>query len=442
MWIRNDRRFRLTCVLVSALVELLAPRGAAGQEPIVPLQLSFSDPGARSMGFGGAFVALADDATAALANPAGLVQLVEPEVSIEGRHWSYSTPFTERGRVEGLPSGIGIDTMAGLKTARSENTITGLSFLSAVYPKESWSFALFRHQLADFEFQSETQGLFGGGTNSLQERFLDQRVRTDLELVSYGVSGGYRVSEKLALGFGVIYYDMSLSAEATMFLPDDPSLAGILGPTSYLPERSLLTVRNDFDGTDWALAGGFLWRPSKRWTLGGVYRQGPDTELDVEVTAGEASDFGVPPGGVLSRISGVALDLPGLVGLGCAYRSPNDRLTVSFQWDRIDYSSIPESLRLDDMAVDDADELHLGGEYVFPGSTPILAVRFGAWLDPDHQLRATGEDPFLRALLPRGADEIHYAVGLGLAFEGFQIDVGIDLADRVDTTSISAIYGF
>lgn len=36
-------------------------------------QFSFSNPGARSLGFGGAFVALADDATASFANPAGLV---------------------------------------------------------------------------------------------------------------------------------------------------------------------------------------------------------------------------------------------------------------------------------------------------------------------------------------------------------------------------------
>ncbi len=61
--------------------------GASGQQ-VVTLEFSFSNPGARSLGFGGAFVALADDATAAYANPAGLVQLVEPEVSVEGRSWS------------------------------------------------------------------------------------------------------------------------------------------------------------------------------------------------------------------------------------------------------------------------------------------------------------------------------------------------------------------
>jgi hypothetical protein len=82
----------------------------------------------------------------------------------------------------------------------------------------------------------------------------------------------------------------------------------------------------------------------------------------------------------------------------------------------------------------------LGGEYVFLSSTPIVALRVGAWRDPDHQLRSTSEDSFLRALLPRGQDEMHYATGLGLAFEDFQIDFGIDLADRVDTLSISAIY--
>jgi len=199
-------------------------------------------------------------------------------------------------------------------------------------------------------------------------------------------------------------------------------------------------VTNDSDATDWALAGGVLWQPSRGWSLGGVYRQGPEIEITAELTAGEARDFGVPPGGVLSRISGVGLDLPGLAGLGVAYRAPSDRLTVSFQWDRIDYSSIPESLRLDDMTVDDADELHLGGEYAFLDSTPIFAVRIGAWRDPDHQLRNTTGDPFLRALFPRGKGEVHYAVGLGLAFEGFQIDFGVDLANRVDTVSISAIY--
>ena len=39
------------------------------------IQFNFSNPGARSLGFGGAFIGLADDATAAYTNPAGLTNL-------------------------------------------------------------------------------------------------------------------------------------------------------------------------------------------------------------------------------------------------------------------------------------------------------------------------------------------------------------------------------
>ena len=101
------------------LLAFLAVVDSAFGQQIVTLEFSFSNPGARSMGLAGAFVALADDATAAYANPAGLVQLVEPEVSLEGRVWSYSTPFIVGGRADGVPTGIGLDTIPGLVEGES-----------------------------------------------------------------------------------------------------------------------------------------------------------------------------------------------------------------------------------------------------------------------------------------------------------------------------------
>jgi len=427
-------------LLLLVLAGLLSPCGLSAQETIVPLQLSFSDPGARSLGFGGAFVALADDATAALANPAGLTQLLKPEVSIEGRHWSYSTPFTEGGRVEGLPSGVGIDTTVGLRTATSKHEVNGLSFLSFVYPKENWSLAFFRHEYANLEFSGETQGLFGGGSNCCQLRWYDQRMTSDLDILSYGLSAAYRISDRLDVGLGLIYYDASLVATATEFLFDDDSVEAFFAPNSFLPERSHLSERLSVDDTDWVLTGGFLWRLSENWSIGGVYRQGMEVDVGAEVTAGEAVDLGVPPGGVLSRISGIPLEFPDTYGLGLAYRALDGRLVLSFQWDRVEYSRIPTSLGLDDQTIDDADELHLGAEYVFIGSTPIIAVRLGTWLEPDHQMRATSGDPFQRALQRRGEDDLHYAIGLGVAMQRFQIDLAMDIADRVDTVSLSAIF--
>ena len=51
--------------------------------------------GARAIGMSGAFIAVADDATSASWNPAGLIQLVESEISIVGQfsHWTENNIF-------------------------------------------------------------------------------------------------------------------------------------------------------------------------------------------------------------------------------------------------------------------------------------------------------------------------------------------------------------
>jgi long-chain fatty acid transport protein len=428
--------------LLLLCVGLLVAAATPAQQAVVPLQLSFSDPGARSMGFGGAFVALADDATAAFANPAGLVQLLKPEVSIEGRNWRHTTPYTEGGRVEGLPSGNGLDDTVGLRTATADYDATGLSFLSFAYPKGNWSLALYRHEYADLEFSGATQGLYSGGTSCCQTRWYDQQWFTDMEIVTYGISAAYRIDDGFNVGLGIVYYDAFMRAQTTEYLWDEDTPESFLAPNSYLPERSVLTETLGFDDTDLALIGGFFWRPSERFSVGGIYRQGAVVEMGSTSIAGEAIDFGVPPGSVLFQFSGLPLELPDIYGLGVAYRHPDGHLTLSIQWDRIEYSDIPSSLALDDQTIDNANELHLGAEYVFLGSTPIIALRLGVWTDPDHQMHATIDDPYTRALLPKGDDDFHYTMGLGIAMERFQIDLAADFADRADTLSVSAIYNF
>ena len=69
---RVEKCSRIALAVFLGLASLLISIAVPAQQAVVPLQLSFSDPGARSAGLGGAFVALADDATAAFANPAGL----------------------------------------------------------------------------------------------------------------------------------------------------------------------------------------------------------------------------------------------------------------------------------------------------------------------------------------------------------------------------------
>src|SRR5882757_7644136 len=108
-------RFRICLVAGALCLAILAAAGAGAQPVTIPrFDFSFSNPGARSLGFAGAFAALADDATAAYANPAGLVQLTRPEVSFEARLRRRSPSFLAGGRLEGQPTGQGIDTRQGL----------------------------------------------------------------------------------------------------------------------------------------------------------------------------------------------------------------------------------------------------------------------------------------------------------------------------------------
>ena len=424
------------------LLVLITAASARGQV-LTTIEFSFSNPGARSMGFGGAFVALADDATAAFANPAGLVQLSRPEVSIEGRSWRYSSPYTTGGRAFGAPTGRGIDTVAHPLRVDSEAELSGLSFLSVVYPKKRWSFAFYHHQLQNFELREEIQGIFQPGPVAGAWRGPIERGFFDFDLTTNALAVGYRVGNRASLGIGISRFESSSHLNGSDYLPDADSLEAYFAPASFLPARLIETVTGEMGGTDWGLALGFLYGLTPSWKLGGVYRQGPELEVALEGIAGPAHPD-VATGQTTAKATS-PWAFPDVFGLGLSYRSANGRWTGSFEWTRVEYSTILESLDVrlhgGDDVLEDADELHLGGEYAFFRGRSVLAVRLGAWLDPAHQ-PSNDSFPFARAELPGGEDELHFAAGCGVARNQLQFDLGIDLSELRDTVSLSAIYSF
>src|SRR5260370_34870099 len=88
-------------MLAVAALMILATTSVFAQntdiESLSGLQFNFGNPGARSLGMGGAFLGLADDASAAEANPAGLTILRKPEITIEGRNYQEQQVFTTSG---------------------------------------------------------------------------------------------------------------------------------------------------------------------------------------------------------------------------------------------------------------------------------------------------------------------------------------------------------
>src|SRR5438445_4379438 len=90
---------RKICLLVAISVAAALPAAAQNTdiESLSGLTFNFGNPGARSLGMGGAFLGLADDASASEANPAGLTILRKPEFSIETRNYQEQQVFSTSG---------------------------------------------------------------------------------------------------------------------------------------------------------------------------------------------------------------------------------------------------------------------------------------------------------------------------------------------------------
>src|SRR5262245_64338372 len=122
-------------VLFMSVILFSAGRAATAQTTTqFPIQFDFLNPGARSLAMGSAFSGLADDATAAFTNPAGLLALTRPEISLEGRYRAVDTRFLSAGRISGTVLNRGEGTISGPGHAGDPDNVFGLSFLCFTYP--------------------------------------------------------------------------------------------------------------------------------------------------------------------------------------------------------------------------------------------------------------------------------------------------------------------
>lgn len=415
------------------------------------VQFNFSTPGAGNVALGGAFLGLAFDASAAYTNPAGLTLIVEPEALVETRHWRYTHVFTDHGRSPGAsPTGEIPDTISGLRDGEAKDQVTGLSFLSYVYPYRKWSFALYRHELVNFEANFSTFGAYLERTRgrnplgipgTLDGRLAALRNHMKVDVVAYGGAAAYQLGGGVSLGVAISSFDFSIDSSADRFLPD------LFAAPDFSSDPLVNFQTQQGDDQDWGVNAGFLWEsPKKMWSVGGVYRQGPDFTFRAQSRRG--------PGALVElheADQSAFFHVPDVYGLGLGFR-PSDALRVAFDYDRIRYSQLtqgfvdifdlavlsPGPQELDKFRIDDADELHLGLEYAFLQHWPIFTLRAGAWYDPDHSLRFEGENVGFRAVFrPRG-DQMHYTTGIGISLRRLQLDAAVDYSNRVTVIALSA----
>jgi long-subunit fatty acid transport protein len=324
-----------------------------------------------------------------------------------------------------------------------------LSYLSFVYPKGDWSVAVYRHQLAKFESAVETQGFFADNSRGETYRLPDIRGSNSFEIVTYGFSGAYRINENLSIGLGLSYFVGNTRVTTEFYEPVPSTLPeGPFGPNVFAPQAISTSSEAVIDDTSWGASLGLLWRINEQWSVGAVYRGAPTLAFAYIDRSGPQLEPTVPAGTILDQDDRLDLDFPAVLGAGIAYRSKGGTTTVSFEWDRVFYSNFIGSIEREtseeqNIVTDDANELRLGVEYVFLRLRPILALRGGIWRDPDHRIQSVArDDAIARAFFQSGDDELHVALGVGIVFERFQIDFGIDLSELVKSASLSAIFSF
>jgi long-subunit fatty acid transport protein len=426
------------CLLLSVMV--LAPsrpvaagdKGLTNSETFSGFQFNFNNPGARSLGMGGAFVAVADDATAVIANPAGLVILQRPELSAEVKFTRFNNTINA---FTNTPSD---GETATVRSRDFDDSVVTPSFFSFVYPTERVVLAAFVRELINYKSSFETEGVFiaAGGNRLLP-------VRSDLEIraLNFGLGAGINLEKENPL-LPNIGASLEFSIGRIRSRLDRFGTQGALGPPDFNNLLSTETV----DGTDLGIGFnvGALWHPVKDMGVGIVYRRGPryDTQQTLTVVNGPSAvfDFG--------------FKVPDVAAAGVSYRF-FERLTVAFEATYIQYSQLVENFQVplaDSIAtrykVDDALELHLGAEYVFFVKDMPLAARAGFYTNPDHKIRYPGPARNLsevgeRVLYAGGKDRYHGTAGLGIVpFPGFQLDFAGNYSKDIREFSVSTVFRF
>jgi long-chain fatty acid transport protein len=466
-------------LLVTALVALPLAAQNVDIEALSGLQFNFGNPGARSLAMGGAFLGLADDASAAEANPAGLTILRKPEVSIELRNFAEEQSFTTSGTFPEIN-----------RTAFAHHSDAAVvSFASVVYPIKNFTFGLYYHEPLNNEgggVVAPQQDDFTGVTTPLPDFYMPtERIpgTNDVKYVgdpitraeclarrqqmndpfaciqsfinpfisalsvrqrTFGVAGAWQVHPRFSVGVTARHQRFNEEAATLRYNSRFQLQQVIVQATAEVGDNGEL---KQVEQTDLTFSVGFKWSPTDWMSVGGVYKQGPEFDAPVfyaDINTG--LDF-IPP-------VPTTFHSPDIVGLGVSFR-PIPALTVNADAVRVSYSTLVDNFVAvtpgvgdieEPFLADDAVELRFGAEYLFPTKIPV-AIRGGYWRDPAHGVKWNGplNDPNFVAealLFPGSEDQNHYTIGAGLAWPRFQIDVAYDTSDTYKVGSISMVTRF
>ena len=431
-------------VLAPAALAAAGDKGLVDSETFSGFQFNFNNPGARALGMGGAFVAVADDATAVIANPAGLVILQRPELSAEVKFTRFTNSFSAFSNVPQDAPGM------NYRSRDFDDSVVTPSFFSFVYPTERLVVAAFIREQINYKSSFETNGVFvqdpTGGVDCVGVcRVLPTKSELEITSLNFGLGVGLNLEKENPLlpniGGSLEFSVGRIRSRLQRF-----NVTSATGP----PDFTQILSTEGVDGTDLGIGFniGLLWHPAKDLGLGVVYRRGP--RYDMTFTFQPTNPNAANP--IFSQPFG--FKVPDVYAVGASYRF-FERLTLAFEATYIQYSQLVKNFQVPladafgkKYRVDDALELHVGAEYIFFVKDIPFAARAGFYTDPDHKIRYTGgshdfTEAFDRALYQAGKDRYHGTAGIGVVpIPGFQVDFAGNYSKDVREISISTVFRF
>ncbi|RMG43757.1 MAG: hypothetical protein D6718_11445 [Acidobacteria bacterium] len=413
---------------------------------------NLQNPGGRALGIGGAFISLADDSSAAQANPAGLARLRRPELFAELRAFSHdasatriSVPLDTNVFTGTLAAGADVDPAGAVRPA----------FLSYVLPGRLVSFGFSRMESLDVRARAKNSFSVTGlrrvfdvgpdgrpvpaGTEVVdQEAIAEADVATKIE--QYNVAVSVALHRRFSIGLTAVFGRIDIDGRTDNLFRD----------RSVTDSVPVLDYATRIDDSDTALGAnvGILWRPTDHLSFGAVYRRG--LRFEVRETVPEVGANAPSVREQFGAEFANKIATPDSYGIGVAFR-PTEPLTFFLDAVRVEYSDLLEGYiaglnritfpdRETPFAVDDGTEIHFGVEKLFlAGSVPV-AARIGVWTDPDHRIRSTA--PGLDQVFPAGDDLTHYSAGVGVTLDRIQFDFAVDRSRDSATMVASTIYRF
>lgn len=391
--------------LVVLLVFAAGVQAQSSERLYEGLSFRFVTPGARAVAIGKTFVGLADDATAAYSNPAGLSNLLEPEFSFE-----MTTTQIRHHRF--VPSEDGETRVFGER-------VVAPSFLSYAHPTRSFTFLVFRNVVQNYE---ENFGFLGRYIPSIDRRENGAFGSIDVASVNYGLGMSYLINRYLSVGGSAMLSTIDVNTTSRTGTPEHPRNG----------------TDTDDSGTAPSFIAGVLFKPIPRISVGAVYNSGSTFGLTTTlwglfIVPGPNQDLT----GVKKPVDFV---IPDKFAIGMSGKI-SDHLTAALDVSHIYYSqqitdnfliledNFVKPLVKENFYIRDVTELHTGVEYRFYGRRWTWAARAGAFTDPDHPMRfkmLPDTDPIAGLVADFRFNSLEQKTNIGWTFGG-----GVAVSNRV-----------